>query len=146
MSSDLARILVPTDFRAPADGAVAFAKTLAHTFGASLHVIHVLDDPTIDDTASAERRLDAQLTADERQQLRATTVVLRGSAAATIVSYAERHGVDLIVMGTDGRSRHGSPGGLLEQVVRLGSCPVLTYTARLERAVTISGQAASTFV
>ena len=146
MPSDLARILVPTDFRAPADGAVAFAKTLAHTFGASLHVIHVLEDPTLGELASAERLLEAQLTADERQQLHATTALLRGAAAATIVSYAELHDIDLIVMGTEGRSHHGSPGGLLEQVARLGPCPVLTYTARIERPLTSSGQAASTFV
>ena len=146
MPSDLARILVPSDFRAPADGAVTFAKTLAQTFGASLHVIHVLEDPTMDDIASAERLVDIQLTAEERRQLRATTVVLRGDTAPTIVSYAELHGIDLIVMGTEGRSRRGLPGGLLEQVARLGPCPVLTYTARIERPLTSNGHAASTFV
>ena len=37
-------ILVPTDFSANSKHALAYAIQLADTFGASLHVIHVLDD------------------------------------------------------------------------------------------------------
>jgi nucleotide-binding universal stress UspA family protein len=37
-------ILVPVDFSASSKHALAYAIQLADTFGASLHVIHVLDD------------------------------------------------------------------------------------------------------
>jgi nucleotide-binding universal stress UspA family protein len=47
MTRDFTRILVPTDFSAPSNGALALAKTLATTFGASLHLVHVLDDPFV---------------------------------------------------------------------------------------------------
>ena len=39
------RILVPTDFSATAEAALNYAKVLAEALGASLHVIHVMDDP-----------------------------------------------------------------------------------------------------
>ena len=37
-------ILAPADFSANSKHALAYAIRLADTFGASLHVIHVLDD------------------------------------------------------------------------------------------------------
>lgn len=126
MSPDLARILVPIDFSPSSDGAIVLAKTLARKFGASLHVIHVLEDWPIRDVATAQRLLDAQLTSDERTALQATTVLLRGTTATTIVNYASTHAIDLIVMGTEGQGAHGDLGRVVEAVVRLGPCPVLT--------------------
>jgi nucleotide-binding universal stress UspA family protein len=126
MSRDLARILVPTDFSTSSNGAVAFAKTLAHKFGASLHLIHVLEDWPIREVATAQKLLDAQLTDEERATLHGTTVLLRGTTATTIVNYAATHAIDLIVMGTEGQGAHGYLGRVVEAVVRLGPCPVLT--------------------
>ena len=45
MTSNFTRILVPTDFSAPSNAALALAKRMATTSGASLHLIHVLEDP-----------------------------------------------------------------------------------------------------
>jgi nucleotide-binding universal stress UspA family protein len=137
MSRDLARILVPTDFSPASNGAVAFAKTLALRFGASLHLVHVLEDWPMREIAAAHTLLDAQLSANERTRLRATTIVLRGSAAETIVDYAGAHAVDLIVMGTKGQGGPGALGRIVERVVRLGRWPVLTVKEE---------SAASTFV
>jgi nucleotide-binding universal stress UspA family protein len=39
------RILVPTDFSPPSEAALAAAKELADRFGASIHLLHVLEDP-----------------------------------------------------------------------------------------------------
>jgi nucleotide-binding universal stress UspA family protein len=144
MSPDLARILVPTDFSPSSDSAIAFAKTLARKFGAELHVIHVLEDWPIREVVAAQKLLDAQITADDRAVLRSTTVLLRGATTSTIVNYAATHAIDLIVMGTEGQGAHGFPGRVVESVVRLGPCPVLTV--KEERDGSSTGHSASTFV
>src|SRR6187549_4308332 len=41
----IARIMVPTDFSAPADAALDYARDLARQFGASIDLVHVFDDP-----------------------------------------------------------------------------------------------------
>jgi hypothetical protein len=48
------RILVPTDFNAPSDAALEYAKVLAGQFGASLHVQHVVGE--LFATAPTDRR------------------------------------------------------------------------------------------
>ena len=37
-------ILVATDFGEPADAALAYGRELARTCGATLHVLHIVDD------------------------------------------------------------------------------------------------------
>jgi nucleotide-binding universal stress UspA family protein len=148
MPGDLARILVPTDFSPSSDGAVAFAKKLAHTFGASLHVVHVLEDRPVREVAAAQKLVDAQLTAGERVTIQAATVLLRGPVATTIANYAATHAIDLVVMATGGHGARGVLGQVVNQVARLGPCPVLTVKdeqadARPSDAV---GHSASTFV
>ncbi len=143
MSRDFARILVPTDFSPSSDRAVAFARTLAHTFGAALHIIHVLEDGPVRDTAVAQKLLEAQLRAEERATLRATMVLLRGATTETIVDYADIHAIDLIVMGIDGRAPHGSFGRVVDAVVDLSPCPVLTV--KEEREPACSSSSLSTF-
>jgi universal stress protein A len=144
-----ARILVPTDFSEPSEAALAHAKGLASQFGASLHLIHVVDDPALtglfgletivpdpdEVSPGATEELAAQLTAElapvERARFRATAEVLRGPVAATIVKTAAELGVSLIVMGTHGRTgvTHAIVGSVAEKVVRQAACPVLTVHA-----------------
>ena len=50
----ITRILVPTDFSATADAALDYAFGLAERFGASLQLLHVLDDPFVFEGMSAE--------------------------------------------------------------------------------------------
>ena len=50
----ITRILVPTDFSATADAALDYAFMLADRFGASLQLLHVLDDPFVADGMAAE--------------------------------------------------------------------------------------------
>jgi nucleotide-binding universal stress UspA family protein len=146
MTGHFTRILVPTDFSAPSNGALALARTLATTFGASLHLVHVLDDPFV--TAAfapdayapppaglreswlrgAEALLDQQMPPEEQAQFHTTRAVVFGQPARAIVDYATEHGIDLIVMGTHGRGgmAHLLVGSVAERVVRTALCPVLT--------------------
>jgi universal stress protein A len=147
MTRGFTRILVPTDFSAPSEAAFATAKDLATRFGASLHLVHVLEDPYAVAAYSAdalgylppgikdawqheaEKHLNALLTPAERAEFMATTTVLfSGSAAREIVEHARNNHIDLIVMGTHGRGgvAHLLLGSVTERVVRTATCPVLT--------------------
>lgn len=149
----ITRVLVPTDFSATADAALDYAYGLAERFGASLELLHVLDDPFVVDGMAAEAYISegpalrtAMLQeAQERLRHRAaphagipsvTTEVLFGHGARTIAEYAADRGVDLIVMGTHGRTgfAHLLLGSVAEQLVRTATCPVLTVRqARIPR-------------
>ena len=139
------RILVPTDFSATSDTALEYARGLTERFGAALHLVHVLEEPLVATLGNAlelpeapEYRtavvVDAQTRLAHRAYPRAsaqplaTTKVIPGTAASAIVNYAAEHAVDLIVMGTHGRTgmAHLMVGSVAEQVVRSAPCPVLT--------------------
>jgi len=138
-------VLVATDFSEPSAVALDYGRELARTYGAQLHVLHVVEDlrwryatdmaPTAlvgiqeDVQAAASSRLDALVTDEDRQQLGAHTVALTAiSPSDAIVQYAKSEGADVIVMGTHGRSgfAHLFMGSVAERVVRLAPCPVLT--------------------
>ena len=139
------RILVPMDFSAPSDAALEYARTVAARFGASLHLLHVAEDPYralysaeayVPDVeglreeliAAAIGRLKDRLRSSDVRELEPTTEALIGTPAWSIVEYAGAHDIDLIVMGTHGRGgmSHLLMGSVAERVVRTAPCPVLT--------------------
>jgi len=149
----ITRILVPTDFSPTADAALEYAWVLAERFGASLQLLHVLDDPFVADGMAAEAyiseapALRTAMLDDARDRLRhrATlrgaagtpieTEVLFGHGARTIAEYAADRNADLIVMGTHGRTgfAHLLLGSVAERLVRTAPCPVLTVRHPAER-------------
>ncbi len=156
MAASVTRILVPTDFSAPADAALAYAKTLAAWLGASLHLVHVFKDPygfatcepgvfgamPLDsrDRAMAEvdEELGKRLDDSEAKRFRGTAAVVRGLAAKEIVRYATANGIDQIVIGAHGRRgiAHMLLGSVAEHVARIAECPVLAVPgAPADRAV-----------
>lgn len=136
-------VLAATDFSAPSDRALDYARAIAARSGASLHLLHVIQDtvdtgrfgtevfvpdsPEVRDARirEATERLSQQARSAEPY---ASIDVVEGAAAPTIASYAAQHGLDLIVMGTHGRSgiAHMVMGSVAEQVVRTAPCPVLS--------------------
>ncbi|OFW05234.1 MAG: hypothetical protein A3I61_10790 [Acidobacteria bacterium RIFCSPLOWO2_02_FULL_68_18] len=140
------RILVPTDFSSPSDAAFECARLLQLRFGASVHLLHVLEDALLEGpfggevfvAAPAERRaarlrdararLSHRVPTGGRESARLTSEVVLGPAADTIVHHAADNGFDLIVMGTHGRTglAHLLMGSVAERVVRGASCPVVT--------------------
>jgi len=138
-------VLVPTDFSDASESALAYGKALAEKFGASLHLVHVMEDllahawaaevyvasaPNLREEIEREsrQRLDSMLPAGEREHLQAKTALLAGNPFIEIIRYAKANGVDLIVMGTHGRGpiAHMLLGSVAEKVVRKAPCPVLT--------------------
>jgi|SRR5689334_8337475 len=140
------RILVPTDFSPPSDAALEYARILAGKFGATLRILHVVDDPSsasdfVSDgfspstaeiqgalTAHARKRLEHLMTSVDRLRFHAYVDAVIGKPAAAIIDYAGATGTSLIVMGTHGRTgmAHLLMGSVAEQVVRTAPCPVLT--------------------
>ena len=153
------RILVPTDFSAPSDAALEYARAVAMRFGASLQLLHVVEDPyraaypsevyvpeveglRDDLLADGVARLRDCLQSSDIRALGATTAAVIGTPSGSIVEYAKTHHIDLIVMGTHGRGgvSHLLMGSVAERVVRTAPCPVLTVreTPTLARAKTTS--------
>ena len=142
----LKKILVATDFSEPSDAALAYGRELARTFGASLTVLHIVDniltraygadgivlaDPELqrEIETSAQRQVDAVLFDEDRKMLGAVGLVITSnSPSAAIVTYARDASIDLIVMGTHGRGAIAQllMGSVAERVVRIAPCPVLT--------------------
>jgi nucleotide-binding universal stress UspA family protein len=129
-------ILVPSDFSETSDAALTYAVTMAQAFGARLYLLHVpgktgenleTNFPVGRFETTAREKLDAVLTPEEIERLRPEYVMRIGVPAEEIVRYADARDVDLIVMGTHGRSgvAHLLMGSVAEHVVRAAPCPVL---------------------
>lgn len=145
MSFHPRRILWPTDFSPLSLQAADSVKGFRELFQADLHVVHVcqpLTGPTIDVTLTAgvtlgitqKELLDiarAQLEGlrgdlfDGDRSVRFET--LCGHAWQEVCGYAERAGVDLIVVGTHGRTglTHVLMGSVAERIVQHAKCAVL---------------------
>jgi len=141
----LKNILAATDFSEPSEAALAYGRALARTFGATLHVLHVVRDvstaygvegyvvstPQLQQEieGAARAQIDAVLVDNDEPPLPARGVLITSNApAAAIVEYAKREHIDLIVTGTHGRGAvaHLLMGSVAERVVRTAPCPVLT--------------------
>jgi nucleotide-binding universal stress UspA family protein len=140
-------ILVPTDFSDTAQRALDYAKVLAEAFGATLHVVHVAQDPLTyvpmmepnmstaavlaqvrDELGSdARHRLSTALSDAEQKKFRPKWELRWGLPYVEIDDYAARHGIDLIVMGTHGRGAIGGLflGSVADKLIRKAPCPVL---------------------
>ena len=134
----LKQVLVATDFSPASEAALAYGRALARTFGASLHVLHIVENsfmrPTTSDPqaimATKTRTLNQLLTEDDRRSLGGARAVIEvsDSPAQAIAQYAKTEAIDLIVIGTHGRGAVSQllVGSVAERVVRIAPCPVLT--------------------
>jgi nucleotide-binding universal stress UspA family protein len=131
------KILVPIDFAEASDAALLYGRNLAKIFGAELHVLNVMENQFLRPTFKSPAAVDAgvvnhvakRLTPEDRATLHAVTAVRASDEPSDeIVQYAEQEDIDLIVMGTHGRSNvaHLLLGSVAEKVVRTARCPVLT--------------------
>jgi universal stress protein A len=144
MTESITRILVPVDFSAHSDRALRYAARLAGQLGASVELLHVVENipygafsevyvPNIPDLMQemvndGVQRLTSLKTARFPHGADVETIVFVGHPASAIVDHARAGGFDLIVMGTHGRTglSHIFLGSVAEQVVRAAPCAVLT--------------------
>ena len=130
-------ILVPTDFSAHAKHALDYAMHLAEPLRATLTLLYVIYLPPLaeanltvqmdDIETQSRRRLEAEAQRVHDAGLPVKTQLVHGVPWQQIVETAQDQHVDLIVMGTHGRTgiEHILLGSVAEKVVRLAPCPVL---------------------
>lgn len=136
-------ILLTTDFSEASEEAVARAGEMARVTGAKLTVLHVHHPAPAAPEAVVppdKQVTPAELDQEAREQLGdLRRTMLQGVESVALVSlenvtvplaicdYAAKHGVDLIVIGTHGRTgvTRLLIGSVAEKVVRHAVCPVL---------------------
>lgn len=145
MRIELKQICVPTDFSDHSEHALTYAITLTEKFNAQLHLIHVIQDivptvpepglailPTEDILRSLEKGakegFETLIKEHSLEPFRPIKKILHGVPFQEIGRYSKRESIDLIIIGTHGRSglAHFLLGSVAERVVRSSPCPVLT--------------------
>ncbi len=138
-------ILLPIDDGGDADGVIDRTLEFARRFDATVHVLSVvetgaepvgLDQQARDELRGRAEKRGRQATARVQERaaeldVETTRAVREGTPHELVLEYAEREGVDLIVMGT--RTRDGPSVGLgstTERVVARADRPVIAV--RLE--------------
>jgi nucleotide-binding universal stress UspA family protein len=130
-------ILVPMDFSPSAEQALEQAVALAQQFQARITLLHAIHLPVTTEVgltayfsemeASAQRGMETYQKRVADAGVQVETLVLVGVPFRQIIETAADADVDLIVMGTHGRTgvQHWMLGSVAERVVRMAPCPVL---------------------
>ncbi len=136
------QILVPTDFSENARHALDYAIELAKRSSAKLHLLHtpviptyLLMDLSYSPGPEAVTRIlnEAQDALDEQAQLVAAagvehfTAIREGTVHEVIRDYAREHGVDVVIVGTHGRSGMSKLmyGSVTERVIKTVHTPII---------------------
>ena len=137
------KVLYPTDFSSFSNQAYFHAISLAAAHRASLTVLFVYHpDRTATPGSQGDETADREYWRAQLEQIRPTDpgipvshVLLDGDPAAEIVRYARDAGMDLVVMGTQGRTGLDRLllGSVAEKVLRDAHCSVLVV--KLPRGV-----------
>jgi nucleotide-binding universal stress UspA family protein len=142
--TDWKKILCPIDFSDASRVALETAAELAKRYGATLTLFHAYPVPGYtfpDGSFVASTKMLEELAEQAARHLEEWKALVAGTGlsaveAATavgepayeIISYAKAQAVDLVVVGTHGRTglTHALMGSVAERVVRKAPCPVLT--------------------
>lgn len=135
----LKNILFATDFSAASDAAAPIAIQIARHYGAKVYGVHVnrFEDYTaaapnawaaMAEAAEKEKKEDASRLNEQLQAVEHEAVIGEGSIWEVISNLIEQKEIDLIVLGTRGRTGLGKVilGSVAEQILRQSPCPVLT--------------------
>mgnify|MGYP006270689685 CR=1 FL=1 len=149
------KILVPTDGSDTAENAVEHALDIAEKYGAEVHALYVVDVDSMSLSLGAEQvdRLQ-QGQFDEMEEvkskaeeatgyvadaarvhgLEAVEHIAGGQPHRVVAEYADDHGIDLVVMGSHGRSgvKRALLGSVTERTLRSTDVPVLVVDVREE--------------
>lgn len=130
-------ILVALDFSALGEQALNTAMELAQTLQARLTLVHIVELPVTTDIdiaaylakmeASSRREMGTYQKRVADAGLAAEVIIARGIPYKDIVDIAKDKHVDLIIMGSHGRTgfQHLMLGSVAERVLRLAPCPVM---------------------
>lgn len=143
-------ILVPTDFSETARWATDVAASIARIGKSKIILLHIVEPPTqesfnvegevLNESVLEDKLFNFKLIEASKEQLQAATRALEllgiqvtpalrlGSPYQGMRSIITEYNVDLVIMGTSGRSKFEGVfvGSNTEKVVRYSKCPVLT--------------------
>ncbi|AHZ24337.1 universal stress protein UspA (plasmid) [Haloferax mediterranei ATCC 33500] len=133
-------ILVPTDGSDGTEEAIEHAIDLAGKYDAELHAIYVIethDITWVDQAGDIREKLEARgeravnnvLERAESADIEdIETSIIEGKTYRAILTYVDDRDIDLVVMGTHGRTGLDRYllGSVTEKIVRLSDIPVLT--------------------
>ncbi len=140
------KMMVPTDFSFYSEQAMQYAAMIAKVFKARILLVHVIEPFTYSVTdmlnvvdhfvalkTIAQPLLDNARKKLLKKGLTVETDLLDGVPYREILQKSRQAGVDMIVMGTHGRTgvEHFLLGSVAEKVVRLSACPVLTVRSMI---------------
>ena len=141
------KILVPTDFSDNALKAITYASEIAKKSGAVICLLHAIE-PSINmvnpqpelfrDEVVAEKleqlQLSQKLVTDNYPGIEIDIELSRGAVISSILDFAEREKMDLIVMGTTGASglKEFFIGSVAAGVISKTKIPVLTVPVSYE--------------
>ncbi len=137
------RLLVPIDFSEFSTQALRYGQELCEKFGAELHLLHTLEvhvsktpqfalglalpDRVKESTEQVVRKMNQLAVGPWAENRKVVRETAHGSPTVEIVNYAKVHNIDIIVIGTHGRTglSHVLMGSVAEYLVRQAPCPVL---------------------
>ena len=140
---NIKNILCPIDYSVYSEMALKYAIEFAEKYQAKLYLMHVLDirvydinDPDLynvniidEETINKLReRLLKCVNEDTKNKISVEAIIIQGVPFAEIIKSDKECKIDLIVLGTHGRTglSHAIMGSVAEKVVRKAPCPVLT--------------------
>jgi len=136
-------VLFATDFSPTSEAAFPYAAAICRRFGSTLHAAHVLSDAsllmmtggvdyvsmgTIYDDAHADAKEKLEQVSARLEGVPHHTYVRHGPVWKNLAAIIEENQIDLIVVGTHGRTGLGKLllGSVAEDILRHAPCPVLT--------------------
>jgi nucleotide-binding universal stress UspA family protein len=139
------RILIPTDGSEASEVTVEHGIELAEKFDAEVHVIHIVDvrvqdthdiyDHLVGNLKEAGRNATESIQEEfEEKNLKASTEVIEGIPHKEIINFSEENDIDLILMGTEGKTGLDRIllGSTTEKVLRTSDIPVMTVRKNKE--------------
>jgi nucleotide-binding universal stress UspA family protein len=140
---EIKNILCAVDFSEASSKVASYAQTLAKALNANVHVVYVAPSREqypyfgmppagfqtfLDEVAADAAKIMETFIKDNFSITNVSGKVLAGDTVEAILGYAKDENIDLIVMGTHGRTGIGKVifGSVAEKIVKASRIPVVT--------------------
>jgi nucleotide-binding universal stress UspA family protein len=147
-SISLKNILFATDFSEASQAALPYAAAIARRYDSQLHVAHIMSpasyvipsqpgDPVTLDSIHEAARADVhqrmEAVASHLKTVPHHTYVREGEVWESLSNLIQTHEIDLLVVGTHGRTGMEKLvlGSKAEEILRMAPCPVLTVGPKI---------------
>lgn len=137
------KIVCPIDFSEFTDEIIEYSLSIAKKYEAEIHLLHVIPTSsyftpyesflTTENIATMEKSIESEIERDFEEVIKKIGIPVKkairtGDIFVEILKYIKNEKIDLVVMGTHGRSgfEHIIMGSVAEKVIRKSPSPVLT--------------------